>query len=90
MKCLNIIVEGSSEEVFVNDVLKKHFASFKIFVSARKIRTGWDSINNKPAKGGLLKYLKFRNDVTNWIESDRNRPDSWYTKIYTVYPIARI
>lgn len=89
MKCLNIIVEGSSEEAFVNDVLKKHFASLKIFVSARKIRTGWDSINNKPAKGGLLKYVKFRNDVTNWIESDRNRSDSWYTSMLDFYAFPK-
>ena len=69
MKYLQITVEGSSEETFVNDVLMKHFAQFNIFASARKIRTGWDRINNKPAKGGLLKYIKFRNDVLRWIES---------------------
>lgn len=63
MKNLHIIVEGSSEENFVNDVVSRHLASFNIYVSARKIRTGWDRINAKPAKGGLLKYIKFRNDV---------------------------
>lgn len=74
MKYLNIIVEGNSEEAFVNDILVKHFAPLNIFVSARKIKTGWDRLNNKPAKGGLLKYIKFRNDVLRWIESDWNQP----------------
>jgi Domain of unknown function (DUF4276) len=60
MKFLNIIVEGSAEEAFVNDVLVKHFAP-KVFVSSRKIKTGWDRWENKPANGGLLKYSKFRN-----------------------------
>jgi len=56
-----------------------------IFVSARKIRTGWDRLNNKPAKGGLLKYIKFRNDVTRWIDSDNNRSDCWYTSMIDLY-----
>ncbi len=89
MKHLNIIVEGSSEEVFVNDVLVKHFAFLNIFVSARKIKTGWDRLNNKPSKGGLLKYLKFRNDVLRWIESDRNQPQFWYTSMLDLYAFPK-
>lgn len=89
MKYLNIVVEGSSEEVFVNDVLVKHFASLNIFVSARKIKTGWDRLNNKPSKGGLLKYLKFRNDILRWIESDRNQPQFWYTSMLDLYAFPK-
>lgn len=89
MKYLNIIVEGSSEEVFVNEVLVKHFASLNIFVSARKIKTGWDRLNNKPSKGGLLKYIKFRNDVLRWIESDRNQPQFWYTSMLDLYAFPK-
>lgn len=63
MKNLQIVVEGSSEEAFVYDVLVKHFASLNIFISARKIKTGWDRLNNKPAKGGLLKYSLFKKDT---------------------------
>ena len=89
MKYLNFIVEGSSEETFVNDVLVKHFAPLNIFISARKIRTGWDRINNKPAKGGLLKYIKFRNDVLRWIESDRGRTDTFYTSFIDLYAFPK-
>ncbi len=89
MKYLNFIVEGSSEETFVNDVLVKHFAPLNIFISARKIRTGWDRINNKPAKGGLLKYIKFRNDVIRWIESDRGRTDTFYTSFIDLYAFPK-
>ncbi len=89
MKYLNIIVEGNSEEAFVNDVLVKHFASLNIFISARKIKTGWDKLNNKPAKGGLLKYIKFRNDVLRWIESDRNQPQFWYTSMLDLYAFPK-
>jgi hypothetical protein len=89
MKNLNIIVEGSSEETFVNDVLVKHFAAMNIFVSARKIKTGWDRINNKPAKGGLLKYIKFRNDVLRWIQSDNGRANTFYTSFIDLYAFPR-
>ncbi|TAF45928.1 MAG: DUF4276 family protein [Sphingobacteriales bacterium] len=89
MKNLHIIVEGSSEEVFVNDVLVKHFAALDIFVSARKIKTGWDRINNKPAKGGLLKYIKFRNDVLRWVESDNGRANTFYTSFIDLYAFPK-
>ena len=89
MKYLNIIVEGSSEEVFVNDVLMKHFASLNIFVSSRKIKTGWDREHNKPAKGGLSKYIKFRNDVLRWIQADRNNPKYWYTSMLDLYAFPK-
>jgi hypothetical protein len=89
MKYVNIIVEGSSEEAFVNDVLVKYFASLNIFVSARKIKTGWDKLNNKPSKGGLLKYIKFRNDVLRWIQSDRNQSGYWYTSMIDLYAFPK-
>lgn len=89
MKNLQIIVEGSSEETFVNDVMVKHFAALNIFVSARKIKTGWDRINNKPAKGGLLKYIKFRNDVLRWIQSDNGRANTFYTSFIDLYAFPK-
>jgi hypothetical protein len=89
MKYIQIIVEGSSEEIFVNDVMLKHFAPLNIYISARKILTGWDRYNNRPAKGGLLKYIKFKNDVLRWIESDRNRPNTFYTSFIDLYAFPK-
>lgn len=85
MKNLQIVVEGSSEEAFVNDVLVKHFAALNIFISARKIKTGWNRLNNKPAKGGLLKYSMFKKDILRWIEADNGRPDTFYTSFIDLY-----
>ncbi len=85
MKTINIIVEGSTEETFVNDVLVRHFARLDKFIFARKIRTGWDKLHNKPAKGGLLKYIKFKNDVIRWIESDRDKTNTFYTSFIDLY-----
>ncbi len=85
MKWIHIIVEGSTEETFVNEVMGKHFAPLDKFVAARKIQTGWDRRNNKPAKGGLLKYDWLRNDILRWIESDRKKPNIWYTTFVDLY-----
>ena len=89
MKYINIIVEGSTEESFVNDVLVKHFSAKNIFVSARKIKTGWDKRNNKPAKGGTSNYLKFRNEIIRWIHSDQNNPQFWYTTMIDLYAFPK-
>jgi hypothetical protein len=92
MKFINIVVEGSSEETFVNDVLVKHFALFGKFVYARRIETGWDRINSKPAKGGfgrIPKYAKLKGDIVNWIQSDRDRVDTWYTTFVDLYAFPK-
>jgi hypothetical protein len=89
MKYINIVVEGSSEEAFVNDVLVAHFASLEIYMSSRKIRTGWDRLNKNPTKGGLLKYIKYRNDVLRWIKSDRNNSQFWYTSMIDLYAFPK-
>jgi Domain of unknown function (DUF4276) len=89
MKFLNVVVEGSAEEAFVNEVLVNHFAPLSVFVSSRKIKTGWDRLGNKPAKGGLFKYIKFRNDLLRWIESDRGRENTWYSSMLDLYAFPK-
>jgi hypothetical protein len=89
VKTLNIVVEGSTEEFFVKDMLVKHFQMFDTFVYCRKIRTGWDNMNNKPAKGGLLKYSKFRNDVIRWIEEDKSRENTFYSSFIDLYAFPK-
>lgn len=80
---LHIVVEGDSEERFVNEVLAKHLFGFDIFATCRRLRTGWNG--NKPEKGGLLKYLKFRNDLIRWIEADRQMENVWYSSMFDLY-----
>jgi len=89
MKFINIVVEGSSEESFVNDVMVKHFVSFDKYISVRKILTGWDKANNKPAKGGLLKYDKLKNDINRWIKSDKGEKDTFYTCFVDLYAFPK-
>jgi len=83
VRYLHIIVEGDTEEKFVNSLLKKHFANFDTYVHCRKLRTGWSG--NIQMKGGLLKYAKFRDDVLRWIHSDGNRNNVWYSSMIDLY-----
>ena len=89
MKYINIVVEGSSEESFVNDVMVKHFVPLDKYISVRKILTGWDKVNNKPAKGGLLKYDKLKNDINRWIKSDNGKKDTFYTCFVDLYAFPK-
>ena len=43
---LNFIVEGTTEEIFVRDVLKEPFAEKYIFVSARRVETSRKQLRN--------------------------------------------
>jgi Domain of unknown function (DUF4276) len=65
--------------------LVKHFAQMGIFVSARRILTGWDGANKKPAKGGFGRIPKY----SNWMESDRRKPDTWYTTFVDLYAFPK-
>ncbi|OQW93527.1 MAG: hypothetical protein BWK79_10655 [Beggiatoa sp. IS2] len=89
MTYLNIIAEGSSEENFVNQVIVAHFATSGIYVSVRRIKTGWDKKGKKPAKGGLLRYGLFRNDILNWIKSDNQKANTWYTSFVDLYAFPK-
>lgn len=82
---LNVVVEGSTEEAFIKALLMPHLAALGIFVSVRKIRTGWSTIHNKPAKGGLISYIQFKNDVSRWFRSEKNNTNCWYTSMVDFY-----
>ena len=89
MKIINIIVEGRTEEAFVNEALRDHFARFEKYVYCRKILTGWDSKGNKPSKGGLSNYMKFRNDVTRWIVENDGRNDVFFSSFIDLYAFPK-
>lgn len=89
MMYINIIAEGKTEESFVKEVLTPHFARLDKFVSVRLIQTGWDKFKNKPAKGGLLKYHWLKNDIEDWIKSDKSKENTWYTTFVDLYAFPK-
>ncbi len=79
---LNIIVEGQTEETFVNQTLKPHLSRFSIGVSARVVTTRKE--RGTKYRGGLSTYLKAKRDITLWTKQDRNA-DVRFTTMFDLY-----
>lgn len=79
---LNIIVEGQTEETFVNQTLKPHLSYFSIGVSARVVTTR--TKRGAKYRGGLTTYFKAKRDITLWTRQDRN-PDVRFTTMFDLY-----
>lgn len=79
---LNIIVEGQTEETFVNKVLRPHLGSFNVFVSARRVETGRK--RGKIFRGGMTSYLKAQKDIKLWMKEDKGG-DVRFTTMFDFY-----
>lgn len=66
---LNIIVEGQTEETFVNKILGPHLGTVNVFVSARCVQTGRK--RGRIFRGGMISYLKAQNDIKLWMKEDQ-------------------
>lgn len=81
---LHLLVEGSTEERFVNRVLAPHLGAAGVFADARKVETG-----RRPGKiyrGGMLSYEQVAKDLQRWMKEDV-RPDAWYSTMLDLYAL---
>lgn len=67
---LNVIVEGRTEEAFINTVLGPYLGTFGIEVKAIVVTTKVDTRLGKTFRGGLINYQKLRNSVINSIKRE--------------------
>ncbi len=68
---LNIVVEGQTEEEFVNEVLCDELATFDIFTSARRVQTSRKK-GIKHSGGGVNRSCeKLIQDLMRWINEDK-------------------
>jgi len=67
---LHFIVEGPTEETFVNEILAPELSRLNIFSDARCVQTGRK--RGKVHKGGLTNYLKLKNDIQRWLKQDKH------------------
>ncbi len=79
---LNIIVEGQTEEAFVNRILKPHLGSLSVGASVRVVTTR--RTRGRKYRGGLSTYAKARNDITRWLKQDQN-PNVRFTTMFDLY-----
>lgn len=81
---LNFIVEGQTEETFVNQVLRPHLATFSVWCSARCVMTSRK--RGIKHRGGITNYKLPRIDITTWMKEDRN-PDARFTTMFDLYAL---
>lgn len=87
MSRLNIIVEGQTEETFVNNVLAPHLGQVGIFAAARKVETGRSGV--KIYRGGLSRtggYARLKKDILLWAKQDNNQ-DVYFTTMIDLYAL---
>ena len=66
---LNLLVEGESEETFVNQVLRLHLAEVGVMVCARMVTTSRNL--GRAGRGGVTNYGKIRSDLSRWMKEDQ-------------------
>ena len=81
---LNFIVEGQTEETFVNNVLTPYLSSSQVYSNARRVETGRSG--NKRFRGGMTNYYKARRDITRWMSQDHNA-DARFTTMFDLYAL---
>ena len=81
---LHVVVEGQTEETFVNNVLATELGPLGVVANAHRVTTG--RMNARTFRGGLLKYSHLRKDLDLWMREDR-RPESWFTTMIDLYAL---
>lgn len=82
MKRINCIVEGQTEETFVEACLAPSLGSNGLFISARCVETGRKG--PRIYRGGLVSYQKAKADILTWIKQD---PSAYVTTMFDYYRI---
>ena len=79
---LNFVVEGQTEETFVNNILAPHLATNSIWASARCVMTKRTA--RAKYSGGIPNYAKAINDIRSWLREDANS-DAYFTSMFDLY-----
>jgi hypothetical protein len=84
---LHFVVEGQTEETFLNRVLVPHFATLSVAVDGRSVETG--RRRAKVFRGGITSYGKLKSDLSRWMRQDDNQ-DAWFTTMVDLYGLGHI
>lgn len=83
---LHFVVEGQTEETFVNNILAPELSSLNIFPDVRCVQTGRK--HGKVHKGGISTYIKLKNDLLRWMKEDKNS-DVRFTTMIDFYALPK-
>lgn len=79
---LHFIVEGQTEETFVNCVLTPQLATLSVWGKARCVMTSRK--RGFKYRGGLDSYARAKKDIILWMKEDQNR-DAFFTTMFDLY-----
>jgi hypothetical protein len=85
---LHIVVEGPTEEAFVNQALVEHLAGFDVFADARSVEVSRDRKRATVYRGGLFDYGRAKRDLTRWMKQD-DHPEVHFTTMFDLYALPR-
>ena len=83
---LNFVVEGQTEEAFVNTVLAPHLGQLSIIPAARCVATSHKG--GVKHRGGVNNYQQVKNDISLWMREDRNS-DARFTTMLDLYALPQ-
>ena len=79
---LHFIVEGQTEETFVNQVLKPYLGDRYVWADARCVLTS--RRGGVKYRGGFRNYEQPRRDILSWLREDQNA-DARFTTAFDLY-----
>lgn len=82
MTRVNIIVEGSTEETFANDILSPYLANRGVYIKARSVQTSRHG--DRIYRGGMTSYLKAKRDIITWNKED---PNAYLSTMFDLYAL---
>jgi hypothetical protein len=83
MKRLYVLVEGQTEEAFVNRLIAPHLVNYQLAVSALLVKNRSDAWERR-FKGGFRKYFKIEEHLlTLWKQVGGS--DCWFTTLLDLY-----
>lgn len=84
---LHLIVEGQTEETFVNRVLAPELSVDDIFIDTHCITTS--RRRGIIHRGGMRSYAQVKRDLERWMKQD-DSPDSYFSTMIDFYGLARL
>ncbi len=82
MARLHCVVEGQSEETFVNRILAPHLHQHSVWPDARSVYTSRDRAYWW--RGGVTSFERLHRDVTSWLKQDQHA-DAYFTTMLDLY-----
>lgn len=75
---LNVIVEGQTEQRFIEKVLAAHLGYHQIVATARAVET------SRGYRGGITSYQKAKSDIKRWLKEDKNA-NVYFSTMFDLY-----